>query len=271
MDKRDPAFLYYDGDAARDVSHMNRLERGCYFDLMQAQRKFHGFTLEQARKILGMDFELCWDAIELILKKEGDTYFIQWVKDSTEKRERYSELQRVRANSRWGKNNAEKENSDTESVIGNTESYQSDATALRLHCLKENEIENENEIEEEKEKNLIIPEFRECSELLRKRILERRQGKIDEKKLLSWDRDVRLMVQRDGRTVEQIKLLINECHDMPPTGRDGFTWRENILSMGTLREKWNESRIAIGMTNKKVYQPEQQELIVSDGNYVRKC
>lgn len=99
---RDPAFLFYDGDAARDVSHMNRLERGCYLDLLQAQRKFGGYTVEQARKILGRDFEECWPALELILtKSEGDIYHIEWVTESTEKRRKNAETQRNRIQKYW--------------------------------------------------------------------------------------------------------------------------------------------------------------------------
>lgn len=100
---KDPAFLFYDGDAARDVSHMNRLERGCYFDLIQAQRKFHGFAVEQARKILGSDFETCWPALELILHLENDKYSIEWLANSLEKRTKYSETQRKRSQDYWDK------------------------------------------------------------------------------------------------------------------------------------------------------------------------
>jgi hypothetical protein len=100
---KDPAFLFYDGDAARDVSHMNRLERGCYFDLIQAQRKFHGITIEQARKILGKDFETCWSALELILFKDGDLYYIEWVSESMEQRKKHAEQQRKRIQDYWDK------------------------------------------------------------------------------------------------------------------------------------------------------------------------
>ena len=100
---KDPAFLFYDGDAARDVSHMTRLERGCYFDLIQAQRKFRGFTVEQARKILGKDFAECWDAITLILECENDVYFIPWVKISMAKRAEFKQIQKDRIQNYWDK------------------------------------------------------------------------------------------------------------------------------------------------------------------------
>ena len=132
----DPAFLFYDGDAARDVSHMSRLERGCYFDLIQAQRKFGGYTVEQARKILGKDFEECWPSIELVLLSENDKYYIGWVRDSIEKRKQHAEKQRKRIQDYWD----EKKKEEEERLIhGNT-------VVLPL----ENENENENEIKSNK-------------------------------------------------------------------------------------------------------------------------
>ena len=100
---RDPAFLFYDGDAARDVSHMNRLERGAYFDFIQAQRKFGGVTVEQVRKIIGKDFDACWPSLEMVLTVVDGVYFIQWVKDSTEKRAKFAQIQKERIQTYWDK------------------------------------------------------------------------------------------------------------------------------------------------------------------------
>lgn len=138
--QRDPAFLYYDGDAARDVSHMNRLERGCYFDLIQAQRKFHGFTVEQARKILGTDFEACWPAIEMILDQDPDgKYYIEWLRESVKKRAENSEKQRKRIKDYWDKKS---KNGNTAVLPRNNHGTTVDIPKI--------EIENEN-IEEDKE------------------------------------------------------------------------------------------------------------------------
>lgn len=98
---KDPAFLFYSADAAEDVSHMNRVERGCYFDLIQFQRKFRGFTVEQARKVLGSDFETCWPSIELILKVDGAEFYIPWMRESQDKREVFKESQRNRIQKYW--------------------------------------------------------------------------------------------------------------------------------------------------------------------------
>jgi len=98
---KDPAFLFYPGDASDDTQFMNRLERGAYFDLVKVQRRFHGFTVVQLRKILGKDFDEVWPSIELILEQENDTYFIGWVRQSIEKRENFNKKQSDRIKQRW--------------------------------------------------------------------------------------------------------------------------------------------------------------------------
>ena len=97
-----------------------------------------------------------------------------------------------------------------------------------------------------KERREYPPLIIECSELLKKRILERKQIKLTDPQFEGWNNECRLMVERDGRTPEDIKKMINECHDMP-VSPSGFTWANNILSMGTLREKWNQGKIFLGM------------------------
>lgn len=131
---KDPAFLFYDGDAARDVSHMNRLERGGYFDIMQAQRKFHGITMEQARKILGSDFDSIWPSIEMVMERGDDGKFrISWLTESIANRAKHAENQRKRIQDYWDKKKAEPPKRKNH---GNT-------TVLPL--VNENEIENEEE------------------------------------------------------------------------------------------------------------------------------
>ena len=134
---KDPAFLFYDGDAARDVSHMNRLERGCYFDLIQAQRKFGCYTVDQARKILGKDFESCWGALELILSLEDGKYFIEWVRNSIQQRKEHAEIQRKRIQDYWDKKKKAEEDQNDQ---GNT-------VVLPLEVEDENEVGNIKDME----------------------------------------------------------------------------------------------------------------------------
>jgi hypothetical protein len=140
---KDPAFLFYDGDAARDVSHMNRLERGAYFDLIQAQRKFGGYTMEQARKILGKDFEACWGSLELILSIEGDEFYIEWVRNSILQRKEHAEKQRKRIQDYWDK---QKQNGDI------PRNYHGTSAVLPLEEEKENaneEVNNNSSLKED--------------------------------------------------------------------------------------------------------------------------
>lgn len=107
--EKDPAFLFYPADASEDTQFMNRLERGAYFDLLKAQKKFKRFSLDLIRKVLGKDFETCWPALEVILFKDGDCYFIRWADDAIRRRAEYSEKQRARIKEYWDKKKAEEE------------------------------------------------------------------------------------------------------------------------------------------------------------------
>ncbi len=91
MAKEDFCFTYYDGDAARDMAHMNRLERGGYGDIIIAQRKFGHLSLSLIKKILGNDFDQTWEAIEIILSKDEEgKFFISWLDNSVEKMKKHS-------------------------------------------------------------------------------------------------------------------------------------------------------------------------------------
>lgn len=130
---KDPAFLFYPGDASEDTQFMNRLERGCYFDLLKAQKKFIRFSLDQIKKVLGKDFDPCWPSIEMVLSKEEDMnnissdgflYFIGWVEDSIDKRKKFSESRSNNRRSVKEVNNISKSHDndmviENENVIGN--------------------------------------------------------------------------------------------------------------------------------------------------------
>lgn len=90
MMTKDFAFLFYANKVAADVSLMNRLERGCYFDLMRAQCRFGRLKFEQIQSILDKDFEKCWPALQMIMEKTEDSYHINWLEKTLERRESYS-------------------------------------------------------------------------------------------------------------------------------------------------------------------------------------
>lgn len=135
---KDPAFLFYPADASNDTQFMNRLERGAYFDLVKGQRLYGGYTAVQLRKILGIDYEAVWPALELVLERDGDLYFIGWLRSSISKREDYSKKQSERIKKRWN-------NGGNTTVLPKKEN--------------ENEIENENidDIEKEPRAKKFVP------------------------------------------------------------------------------------------------------------------
>lgn len=105
MAKEDFCFTYYDGDAARDMAHMNRLERGAYTDIIISQRKFGRLTIIQIKKILGKDFEDCWPSIELVLVQDEEKFFIEWVETSILKSKKNSKKNKDRIEKYWNDKN----------------------------------------------------------------------------------------------------------------------------------------------------------------------
>lgn len=57
-----------------------------------------------------------------------------------------------------------------------------------------------------------------------------------------WRKDARLMIEQDERTVEQVEAAMRWAHNHPGSS-GGFTWRSVILSMGKLREKYDQLRL----------------------------
>lgn len=98
---KDPAFLYYDGDASKDMAHMNRLERGGYIDLIHAQKKFGKLLPVLVKKVLGNDYENIWPAIEPVMTYEDGRYYIEWVQNSIEKRQEHAKRQKENIAKRW--------------------------------------------------------------------------------------------------------------------------------------------------------------------------
>lgn len=100
------------------------------------------------------------------------------------------------------------------------------------------ELEVESEVELEKNKR-YLPLSENLKQLIHK---NNPRAKITEGQIKDWANDVRLMVERDGRTVDEIIELIefSQGHRF---------WKINILSMGSLREKFD--RLTLEMNEKK--------------------
>lgn len=146
MAKEDFCFTYYDGDAARDMAHMTRLERGCYTDVIISIRKFGHITIDQIKKILSRDYEECFPAIELILKKDQEgKYFIEWLENSLEKSKKHSKKQR---DNRFGKTKPQPNDNQTTVLVAPLEDGYGDVFVLE-----------DNNTEKEVEEKFLVPQM----------------------------------------------------------------------------------------------------------------
>lgn len=155
MAREDFCFTWYDGDAARDMQHMNRLARGAYYDLVSFQRKVGPFTIDQARGILNKDFEECWPVVSLILKQDGEgKYFIEWVVTSMNRTRKNSKTNKERVAEYWRKVVAGEiiHNARGKKNQLNTENIPRNNSGINSEVPYENGIEYEyglNEVKEE--------------------------------------------------------------------------------------------------------------------------
>lgn len=149
---KDPAFLFYPADAAEDTQHLNRLERGAYFDILKAQKRFGKFTEDQIQKVLGKDFETVWPSLKICLTYENHMYFIAWVHDAIEKRKEYSESRR---------NNRKKDKNSISGIISSSydkdmKTHEKDMSNISNSYVEHmgNAIENINTIVNNEEKGV---------------------------------------------------------------------------------------------------------------------
>lgn len=176
------------------------------------------------------------------------------------RRER-SESGRKGAFSRWNRQNNDSANASAikqpMASKGKERKDKSIGNILPLDSVLPDHNLIEQDIPTEKKQPAYRPECRFISEYLIK-CLEKTgmQPRKDEPTLLKWDKEVHLMVARDNRTFDGIKTMIDEC--MAHEGSNGFTWSKNIRSTGTLRHRWNENKIWLGMNTKKIIKRDTQ-------------
>lgn len=223
---KDPAFLFYPNDYLGGTMGFSFEQHGAYLMLLIYQFNNGNISLEKACSIVG---ETLFESIRhKFVEKDG---YICNTRLSFEidKRKKYCDTRRENVQKRYNK----------PTYVGGVKNICSTGV---VHMENENENRNDNAIKYEDENIKYTP----ISEHLKKRILEKRQKLITEDTIVKWNNTIRLMVERDKRNTEDIKTLIDECHDMPKN-KSGFTWANNILSMDKLREQWNDGKIYIGM------------------------
>jgi len=149
-------------------------------------------------------------------------------------------------------NNSETENNTQDNTQDNKQLTNKQQTTNKQLTTTKNVKERKERKEcKEDNKRYIVP--LNCNLCLThyflKRILEKMQIVVNETKVKNWSEEFRKIRSVDKRSVKDIYEIIKDCHDMIPN-QSGFTWAKNILSPATLREKWNEGKIYIGMNGK---------------------
>jgi len=138
--EKDFAFLFYVNDWAGGTQWLSRLQRGAYLDLLLYQVHNDFFTLDEAKTILGEDFEKCWSSLEKKFIFENNKFYNEKMKFILQARKQFTESRRK---NRTGKNR----------VLNNNISITSEKLMEN-----EDEKEKENIIEIEKEnKKIKIP------------------------------------------------------------------------------------------------------------------
>ena len=97
-------------------------------------------------------------------------------------------------------------------------------------------------------------------ELFKANLLEAGMSKtstLDKAKLSSWSNDVRLMIEKDGRTKEEFNSVFNFLR------RDQF-WKKNIQSTSKLREKFEQLFLASKQQTKQSKEEDDDAKILAN-------
>lgn len=132
---KDPAFLFYPNDYIGGTMGMTLEEKGAYVELLMLQFNKGAFTIKQAQKVLGNEFERLWSELKEKFVEENEKFFNKRLEQEREKRADNAKKNKERIEKYW---DSKKKNTD-----GNSNVY------TKPIPIKEKPIENENEIRNE--------------------------------------------------------------------------------------------------------------------------
>lgn len=99
------------------------------------------------------------------------------------------------------------------------------------------------DIDKEKKKYIFSSEQAELAGLLKDKILSNNRNAKVPDKLDNWANTMRLMIEQDKRTAEDIKVVIEWCQ------QDSF-WSTNILSADKLRKQFDQLKMKMSKNKK---------------------
>lgn len=233
---KDPAFLFYPNDWSGGTTIMNRLQRGGYLDLLLYQFQNREFSLDEAKIILGADFDTVWSVCERKFEKsQKGMYFNKKMREIILKRAAFTESRRenrkgkTKASSEIDKNNTSK-TLDKQVGNGNTVlniNKDSEDFLRSLHHLKE-KFDNDYKIDE---KVIAVNGFN-PAQLMQARLEFWSIKELDDEMLGKDYKDLQTHFLRwCGMNKERIKRQVQDADDFEGGGID-----DNDL----IKKRWEE-------------------------------
>jgi len=140
--RKDFAFLFYVNDWAGGTMGMNRIQRGGYLDLLLYQFNNTCFSLDEARGVLGDDFDIVWRVAERkFTLNSNNMYYNEKMQEVKENRATFCESRRT---NRLGKTKKHKINTRKTSVK-QVVNVNEDVLVLAVNEIKDEFIMNQEE------------------------------------------------------------------------------------------------------------------------------
>lgn len=191
------------------------------------------------------------------LSEDGKWWIQSGLERTFQKQKEFSDQQRERANRKWNLNNTKSmpdscrndtaEMPETKPEVCSSSS----SSSSKQNITSEPSGSDAGSLSPRKNRALPTEPGLRLARLLRQHILQNNpSAKVKESQVTTWAIEADRMMRRDERTAEQIMNLIQWSQS------DSF-WHKNILSMGTLRDKFD--RLTLASRTKASVNPEDDD------------
>lgn len=140
---KNPAFLFYPSDWQAGTMTLNRIQKGCYIDLICAQFSAGPLSISEVETVLGKDFN-SWPALQKKFKQnEAGFFYNERLEIEKDKRAAYVES---RHNNKTGKNQYSKKRKKRGHTPGHMSGHMTEHMGNRNRNENINENANENDL-----------------------------------------------------------------------------------------------------------------------------
>lgn len=228
---------------------------GWYWIIIEMLREQDNFKIEITKYVwnaLAMQTQCNADAMHSFVEdcinefklfsSDGEFFWSESLNRRMEIKSDKSEKARKAAEARWKKSSNSKDSAKAEpkQSDGNADALQthSDRNAIKESKVKESK---ENKNKEKESKKEISPKFETCDMEMAQQLFSlmlENNPNVKKPDFNNWANEIRLMRERDNRTEDQIRYLIDW------TQSDSF-WKGNILSPAKLRKQFDQLAIKV--------------------------